>query len=73
MLLSLRGAKATKQSRTAYAVLDCFVEPVIRRRPAPTGWLAMTELVVRAPPSARSPARRGLFPLSPPFAGRGLG
>jgi hypothetical protein len=23
--------------------VDCFAEPVIRRRFAPTGWLAMTE------------------------------
>ncbi|SEE43530.1 hypothetical protein SAMN05444164_8089 [Bradyrhizobium erythrophlei] len=28
--------------------MDCFAEPVIRRRFAPTGWLAMT--VVRAAP-----------------------
>ena len=26
--------------------MDCFAEPVIRRRYAPTGWLAMTELVI---------------------------
>jgi hypothetical protein len=26
--------------------LDCFAEPVIRRRYAPTGWLAMTEFVI---------------------------
>jgi hypothetical protein len=35
-------SEATKQSRASYAALDCFAEPVIRRRFAPTGWLAMT-------------------------------
>jgi len=25
--------------------LDCFAEPVIRRRFAPTGWLAMTTIL----------------------------
>jgi hypothetical protein len=35
-------SEATKQSRASFAVLDCFAEPVIRRRYAPTGWLAMT-------------------------------
>src|SRR6516162_4849800 len=40
--LSLRGASATKQSRVAYAALDCFAEPVIGPRFAQTRWLAMT-------------------------------
>jgi hypothetical protein len=32
--------------QASYAVPDCFAEPVIRRRFAPTGWLAMTELEI---------------------------
>jgi len=28
--------------QTSSVALDCFAEPVIRRRFAPTGWLAMT-------------------------------
>jgi hypothetical protein len=39
----LRGAQATKQSRLFCDALDCFAEPVIGRRVAPTRWLAMTE------------------------------
>ena len=35
-------ASAAKQSRVVCVALDCFAEPVIRRRFAPTGWLAMT-------------------------------
>ena len=37
-------SEATKQSRVECVALDCFAEPVIRRRYAPTGWLAMTGL-----------------------------
>jgi hypothetical protein len=42
--VSLRGALATKQSSFAVVAqkLDCFAEPVIGRRFAPTRWLAMT-------------------------------
>jgi hypothetical protein len=36
-------SEATKQSRVACVALDCFAEPVIGRRFAPTRWLAMTE------------------------------
>jgi hypothetical protein len=40
---SLRGASATKQSSLLKcSSLDCFAEPVIGRRFAPTRWLAMT-------------------------------
>src|ERR1700712_3012548 len=39
---SLRGALATKQSSLIAEPLDCFAEPVIGRRFAPTRWLAMT-------------------------------
>src|SRR5882724_2990969 len=35
-------SNATKQSRVSRAALDCFAEPVIGRRFAPTRWLAMT-------------------------------
>jgi hypothetical protein len=38
--------------------MDCFAEPVIRRRFAPTGWLAMTRNE-RATFSASSPAHAG--------------
>jgi hypothetical protein len=38
--------------------MDCFAEPVIRRRFAPTGWLAMTRKE-RATFSASSPAHAG--------------
>jgi hypothetical protein len=33
---------ATKQSSLSFLALDCFAEPVIGRRFAPTRWLAMT-------------------------------
>jgi len=40
---SLRGALATKQSiLSLLGAMDCFAEPVIGRRFAPTRWLAMT-------------------------------
>jgi hypothetical protein len=44
--------------------MDCFVEPVIRRRFAPTGWLAMTRkeratFSVASPASAGDPVHRG--------------
>src|ERR1700688_2328790 len=40
---SLRGALATKQSILSLrGDMDCFAEPVIGRRFAPTRWLAMT-------------------------------
>jgi hypothetical protein len=43
---SFPGAQATQgQRKIVRAALDCFAEPVIRRRYAPTGWLAMTELM----------------------------
>jgi hypothetical protein len=35
-------SEATKQSSAPCAALDCFAEPVIGRRFAPTRWLAMT-------------------------------
>ena len=35
-------SEATKQSSLSSRPLDCFVEPVIGRRFAPTRWLAMT-------------------------------
>ena len=35
-------SKATKQSRAAHAILECFAEPVIGPRFARTRWLAMT-------------------------------
>jgi hypothetical protein len=35
-------SEATKQSRDSWAALDCFAQPVIGRRFAPTRWLAMT-------------------------------
>ena len=38
--------------------MDCFAEPVIRRRFAPTGWLAVTRKE-RATFSASSPAHAG--------------
>jgi hypothetical protein len=41
-MIVIARSEATKQSRASYAALDCFAEPVIRRRCAPTGWLAMT-------------------------------
>jgi hypothetical protein len=45
--LALRLAGTTKES--AYlsfaAAMDCFAEPVIGRRFAPTRWLAMTVLL----------------------------
>ena len=38
-------SEATKQSIFFYrAAMDCFAEPVIGRRFAPTRWLAMTDL-----------------------------
>jgi len=40
--ISLRS-EATRQSiLSSRGAMDCFAEPVIRRRFAPTGWLAMT-------------------------------
>ena len=44
--------------------MDCFAEPVIRRRFAPTGWLAMTrkeraKFSVSSPANAGDPVRRG--------------
>jgi hypothetical protein len=35
-------SEATKQSSPSLRPLDCFAEPVIGRRSAPTRWLAMT-------------------------------
>src|ERR1700674_3540049 len=41
--MSLRGAHARKQSiLSSEGEMDCFAEPVIGRRFAPTRWLAMT-------------------------------
>src|SRR3569833_731678 len=37
-----RRAKADAIHHAASGYMDCFAEPVIRRRFAPTGWLAMT-------------------------------
>ena len=38
-----QGSEATKQSSfLSAAKMDCFAEPVIGRRFAPTRWLAMT-------------------------------
>jgi hypothetical protein len=43
MIASLRAAIAAKQSVLRYIrSMDCFAEPVIGRRLAPTRWLAMT-------------------------------
>jgi hypothetical protein len=47
VLPSLRGAK--RRSNPFFlclARMDCFAEPVIGRRFAPTRWLAMTALAV---------------------------
>jgi hypothetical protein len=62
---SLRGAKATKQSiLTLYGEMDCFAEPVIGRRFAPTRWLAMTShfhrMSGRHTRESGYPVRRGL-------------
>jgi hypothetical protein len=45
-----KGAQATRQSsfHRVRCPMDCFAAPVIGRRFAPTRWLAMTELRVRA-------------------------
>ena len=50
---SLPGAQAIQ---TSLAALDCFAEPVIGRRFAPTRWLAMTamERVLLYPRAVRS-------------------
>jgi hypothetical protein len=38
-----QGSAATKQSILSFCcAMDCFAEPVIGRRFAPTRWLAMT-------------------------------
>jgi len=55
--------KRRKQSRASYVVLDCFAEPVIGRRFAPTRWLAMTGR--KSPPSFRG-ARRANPEISRP-------
>jgi uncharacterized alpha-E superfamily protein len=39
--------------------MDCFAEPVIRRRFAPTGWLAMTEVAQRLCRAQQSSKLRG--------------
>jgi hypothetical protein len=41
MLAVIARSAATKQSSSLTA-MDCFAEPVIGRRFAPTRWLAMT-------------------------------
>jgi hypothetical protein len=42
-LAVIARSEATKQSTLAsYCHMDCFAEPVIGRRFAPTRWLAMT-------------------------------
>src|SRR5271169_2084294 len=48
---SRKGAIATKQSslRSHEPKMDCFAEPVIGRRSAPTRWLAMTLIAVNNP------------------------
>jgi len=45
-----KGAEATKQSISFRAAVDCFAEPVIGRRFAPTRWLAMTTVIARLTP-----------------------
>src|SRR6266403_2211350 len=51
---SLRGALATKQSIFVCGTMDCFAEPVIGRRSAPTRWLANTDMYGHGYPRARS-------------------
>src|SRR6059058_1827372 len=48
MLKSLIVGNPADTSDDLFAVArrDCFAEPVIRRRFAPTGWLAMTEITI---------------------------
>lgn len=56
-LLVIAKREATKPS--ICVALDCFAEPVIGRRFAPTCWLARTNVV--AIPQQKAPARcRGL-------------
>src|SRR5882724_7457601 len=56
---SLRGALATKQSIPSLCgAMDCFAEPVIGRRFAPTRWLAMTFLRSRHTHTRRHPRMR---------------
>jgi putative proteasome-type protease len=51
-LPSLRGVQATKQSILSWCgTMDCFAEPVIGRRFAPTRWLAMTAACCLKPES----------------------
>ena len=52
---SLR-AQRSNPWRGKKARMDCFAEPVIRRRFAPTGWLAMTRIDrgIKDIPHARS-------------------
>src|SRR5712664_4169655 len=51
---------AHKQSRPSFLALDCFAEPVIGRRFAPTRWLAMTDARVLGEPGiGRAVARSG--------------
>jgi hypothetical protein len=45
MSLVIARSEATKQSKLSVCCeMDCFAEPVIGRRFAPTRWLAMTTL-----------------------------
>jgi hypothetical protein len=47
--LVIARSEATKQSILSFCgAMDCFAEPVIGRRFAPTRWLAMTNLEVNA-------------------------
>jgi hypothetical protein len=57
---SLRGALATKQSILSLrGEMDCFAEPVIGRRLAPTRWLAIDdeEVSPASSPPTRAPSR----------------
>src|SRR5258708_13407171 len=69
---SLRGA--TRRSNPAFYVaapkLDCFAEPVIGRRKAPTRWFAMTGMDRPAhhhvSPPTPLPAQLPVIPANPP-------
>src|SRR5882672_10123108 len=53
-------ASEAKQSRVACSALDCFAEPVIGRRFAPTRWLAMTANGTISDPHDEEARKRGL-------------
>ena len=67
LIASLRGESDEAIRILPSPAMDCFAEPVIRRRFAPTGWLAMTKRaacrcsrrLVRHPAPATRPRHRG--------------